>query len=302
MRNVCELDDGIEYAPPDGLALRPTGGAIWGRWNGISYSAPVAISAIPFMSSTSGRVLVNPTVAQNELTAVFIVAGQSLVCNHGQSLYIPHNAKVENGNIYDGNLYLMVDPVLGPSGAAGSFMGRLGDKLIDIAIADRVIIWPIGVSGTSSGDWSENPNESPFIGGVHERLRLAVNRIQALGLMPYVRAVLYQQGQADAYYGTSPRVYEPNIRDMVRRTRSYGLPAGVPWLIAKDTMINGVTYPAYRAEQAAVVDPTNGILAGPDIDTISGAGRYDGTHLNDFGNDWCAALWATAISSAGILQ
>ena len=312
VRNVIKLDDGVPYTPPDGLTLGPAGGILWGRWNGSNYVLPTAFLG-QFMTNASGRIQVSPEIIQGKRTAVFIAAGQSLICNHGITRYIPHNIKVENGNIYDGYLYRMVDPVLGPTGTDGSFLGRLGDKLIDGGLVDRVIIWPIGVTATSSGDWAANGSDFFSVnlpgrlcrGWVHERLRLVVNRIQALGLMPYVCGVLWQQGQADAYFGTDPSLYGPNIRDMIHKTRSYGLRNSVPWFIAQDTMILGTIYPAYRAAQAAVVNLAQNILAGPNIDYIPATieYRYDGgTHLSDAGNDLCATLWLQAIKSANILS
>lgn len=218
---------------------------------------------------------------------VFLVAGQSLAGNHGGSAYTPSNASsCLNLNIYNGSLYRLADPVLGCSGAAGSFLGRLADKLIAANRYDQVVMIPVAIGGTQVEHWST-------AGYLNHRLRVAINRARGLGRP--ITAVLWEQGTSDAEINLSTALYKSRfagVRDTIR-----GMQCAAPLLVARETYIDGVTNSNVRTAQAELVDHALGIYAGPDTDTIT---DRDGTHihLTDSGNDALADLWVTAIAAA----
>src|SRR5262245_31304191 len=84
---------------------------------------------------------------------VIVTLGQSNAANHGQGLYTPKH-RVDNFNLYDGKCYKAVEPLLGPSGQGGNFATRLADMLIERRLADRVVVAPMAMGGTTVEQWA----------------------------------------------------------------------------------------------------------------------------------------------------
>lgn len=246
----------------------------------------------PAYANTSGRTSTSAALSPGEKTLVAIAMGQSLAANFGVSLYTPTNAaKVQNLHIPNNTLYRLVDPVLGASGTAGSWLGRLGDKLINAGTYQRVIFIPVAVGGSSIWDWSPS-------GNFNQRLIAAVLRAKAFGWLetnPDVDfVVLAQLGEADGVAGTSTATFVQ--RALATQGTLTGRGFNVPWLFAKSTMVANVADADIRSAIDMLVDHGSNRFMGPDIDSLTGAGnRQDGTHLTDAGNDSAATLWKAAI-------
>ena len=247
-------------------------------------------------TTTTGRTAESAAIGSGEKTLVAIVAGQSLAGNHGVSLYNPTNAAlVQNLNIPNNTLYRLVDPVLGASGTDGSFIGRLGDKLIDGLSYERVIFIPIAIGATSVQEWKPS-------GFYNHRLIAAALRAKALGWLDanadITPCVLWQQGEANGTDGTTQAQYEAWFVEL--QTTLLGRGIDIPWLLAKSTMVTNTVSSTIRAAIDALVSPAANRYAGPDVDSLTGGTnrQAEGTHLSDTGNDACAALWKTAIDAA----
>jgi hypothetical protein len=81
---------------------------------------------------------------------------------------------------------------------------------------------------------------------------------------------------------------------MIRSLREQGVDAPIYVSIATRC---GRVHPneSIRQAQRAVIDPSAGILTGPDTDTLGFAQRYDGCHFSTEGLDAAAELWLQAI-------
>ena len=84
--------------------------------------------------------------------AVFLITGQSNAVNHGERGFAAQR-DVFNINLFDGELYLAADPLLGATGDGGSPWCLLGDRLIAAGFAPWVCLCPIAVGGASVAEW-----------------------------------------------------------------------------------------------------------------------------------------------------
>lgn len=216
---------------------------------------------------------------------VLLIAGQSNVSNNMTSAYVPTNA-VYNLNIYDGAVYASKDGLLGCSGPAGNFAGRLADKLINAGLFSKVVLVPVAIDGTTVAQWNTSANFG-------NRITVAIRRLAARGLT--TTAALWGQGESD--HGTAQADYQAAFVSVVTNSRSSGY-AG-PWFIAKQTWFSGAVDATIQAAQVAVVNHPSGIWAGPNADSLDGTNRYDNTHFNDTGADAYAGLWQTALHAFG---
>ena len=119
---------------------------------------------------------------------VIVTLGQSNAANHGQGLYTPKH-RVDNFNLYDGKCYKAVEPLLGPSGQGGNFATRLADMLIERRLADRVVLAPIAMGGTSVEQWAHE-------GLFNRRIAASIRRLYDAGLTPDY--ILWHQGEGNA--------------------------------------------------------------------------------------------------------
>lgn len=266
---------------------------------------PVAIDQylIPEQSgagyaNTSGRTSATAAITGGEKTLLIFAAGQSRITNALTATpYTPTNAaKVQQINVYEASaVYRLIDPVLGASGSMGSYLGKLGDALINGGVCARVIFVPIGIGNTSTAQW--------VTGDLRMRALVAGRRARALGyavpnadLFP---CIIWENGQTDVQQGVTSQQYQDNIRTIQGFFAEVGFP--VPFFIAQSTMGGpgaNLTDPTIRAAQAACVDNTALRYAGPDLDSLTGPTNLtDGAHFTDAGNTAAAALWKTAIDA-----
>lgn len=261
----------------------PGAGTATSNFYGVYDSGP-----FPGFSDITGRTQVAVSLADGVPTLIFITAGQSIISNYNQTPYTPINpTKVLNFNIYNGLIYRLQDPVLGAGGTGGSYLGRLGDKLIAADKAQRVIFVTTSIGDTSTWKWLSS---SPL--GVHNhRLRAAYRYVRLLRWN--VDAVLWDQGQGDL--GNTSAQYQANVIELQNEAKAFGI--DVPWFIAKDTLRDTTsTDSVVRAAQAALVNNGAKRYAGPDLDTLSGAAnRYDTVHLSTAATDAAATAWVTAL-------
>lgn len=240
-----------------------------------------------FQKLPGSKIIHDPRLVAGDRNCNMIIVGQSQATNvTAATIYTPVNAaKVDNLSIHDGGVYRAVDPLLGCSGLNGNYATRLGDKMIAGGFADRSMLTPVAIDGTSSEQWAPG-------GILHDRLLAACNRNRAHGWPQPI--FIWQQGEQDAALGTSRDVYGARLKAIIASVRGEGFSGN--WFIGKSTYLSGVTSPTIRAAYDDVVNGTN-ILPGADTDSIPAEYRFDGTHFNDVGSDMAASLWRDAITS-----
>lgn len=232
-----------------------------------------------------------------ERTHILAGIGQSNIANfiYGAP-YAPSSPKVHVFNWRDGGVYSAVEPLPGINttstpNAYSNVMTRIGQKLIDANICDRVIIAGCAIGGSTTVDWAD--------GGIYvDRLRYFIRRLQASGLP--LTGILRHQGEGDPSIGTSSNTYRDRGRAEFQKFRDADFTA--PAIVCQTTYWAGVNTPgspevlAVRAGQAAMADGVS-IFLGPDTDTLGADKRGDAAHFNAEGANDFADMCVTAIQA-----
>lgn len=253
----------------------------------------------PGYTNVAGRVQVDPAIVGGQKTLVIMVAGQSNACSVGPTPYTPTSSLVHNLNIYDGGVYRMKDaplgcsqtPIIGNTIPAGTWLGRLGDKLIAASVAARVIMVPVAMAGSYIRDHDPTgtqPNN-------YQRIKVGLLRCADRGYTP--DAIIWMQGEGDNVGGTTQSVYQTALAAIIAQSRTDGY-AG-PWFVNKTTWNAGAASSTIQAAQAAIVNHTLGIWAGANTDAYNNTFRQDLCHFTDTGMDNVATDVKTALAAFG---
>ncbi len=267
----------VEYGPPSDIILGPTDTYERLDWNWGSIHDPTGRRESSLVIEGDRR-----------RTAVIVIVGQSNAANHGTGRYVAKH-RVDNFNIYDGKCYHAADPLLGASGDGGNFAARLGDKLIEVGLFDRVILAPIAMGGTTVEQWAEE-------GMFNRRIPVVIRRLYDAGLS--ADFILWQQGEGNQGVGDiGGRQYRKNLLEVIRTFRRYGVTA--PFFVSLTTTCGGPHPNAenIRAGQKSAVDRMAAIYQGADTDTIGLEHRWDTCHFNEVGLDMVASLWLDVIAT-----
>ena len=234
-------------------------------------SVPIPRAEIPLSSVHAKRVM------------VALVFGQSNAANFGES---PHTARERVYNFYQGKLYAAQDPLLGAHGDGGSVWTRLGNKLIASQHYDAVVFIALGIGGATLARWKPD-------GDLHPRLLEAIQDVQAHHLS--ITHVLWHQGEADASLKTSQSAYTTMFLEMVSSIRQQGVHAPIYISVATRCQKQREDHEVRQAQQA-LVNPLQGLYAGPDTDQLGLGERYDGCHFSDEGLEKFAELWLAKLT------
>jgi hypothetical protein len=240
------------------------------------------------MDDTSGKTPAPCQTDDGTKTLVVITLGQSNAANSGAVKFTPVH-RVLNFNLYDGRCYLAADPLLGASNNGGNFATRLGDILISLGFADRVVLAPIAMAGSRVEQWA-------YEGVFNNRIRTLIRRLYDAKLAPDY--ILWHQGEANLEsYDIGGRQYRKNLLEVVSTFRQYGIAA--PFFIALATRC-GPPHPNpgfLRSGQQSAVNAQIGTFLGPDTDLIGLEHRFDECHMRESGLELHARAWADAIAN-----
>jgi Carbohydrate esterase, sialic acid-specific acetylesterase len=243
---------------------------------------PLDPDGVSFRDTTGRNRVEGRLFAATPRLAVILAFGQSNIANEGdpRGCHIP-GAGVYNFNLFDGHCYVARDPLLGATGDRSNVTTRLGDLLVQRALYDRVLLVPIAYGGTYMAEWTAN-------GRMFPRLTQTLKRLQRAGIS--VTHALWQQGEAEgALPNADGATWVSHFREMVVTLRQDAISA--PIFVAQGTVCGGASSDRIRAAQRAVVAPSAGIFAGPDMDVIGRDERWDGCHFATAGLEKAAELW-----------
>jgi hypothetical protein len=219
---------------------------------------------------------------QTDRTMVLLLVGQSNAANSGGQRYIGRPDVI---NFFDSKCYAASSPLLGTSGIGGEAWTLLGNKLVEGQIADRVVLVPAAISGSSISLWREGGSFYPMLDGV----------LAALKPRYTLTHVLWHQGETDFEDGMTKSEYIDSFVSMVALLRKTGVKA--PIYVSITTRCDPVN-PIWRADnpiaeaQKALVDPSKKILAGVDTDLLVGSfDRTDDCHFAQSGQEKFAEAW-----------
>lgn len=266
---------------PDPFILADTGNGSFPAWKRTN-------------NKTASPMVLNPALRN----LVLLVIGQSQMCNVNPTAFVPTNStKVFNFNVLDGALYTITGSMLGCTNydavsERGNPAARIGDTLVTNTIADRVYLITPAIGGTPVSEWDT--------ASCSQRVAVAVARLAACGFpASRIDAVLWGQGETDGLNGTTQAAYTASLQSIIAKSRALGITA--PWFVAQETYGGSTTYPSIQAAQAAVVNHSLGIWAGPNADAIDGSigNRFDSLHFSDAGAATFAAAWVAALHVYG---
>ena len=263
-------------------------GVVFERWVGTNFLIDWAglrhNVALYQPRSTSNRT--PATLPKSALSRVMValVFGQSNAGNGGETPGKVHQNVFE---LYRDRLYEARDPLLGATGDGGSVWLPLAAKTIESGAYDAVVLVPFSVGTADIASFAPG-------GSLHDALLAVIGRARANGLA--FTHLLWEQGEADAFGRTSGSDYRDRFAAMLASIRLLGVDA--PIYVARTTRCAKVRPSTeLSSAQAALVDPAAGILAGPDLDTLGFADRYDGCHFSTEGLERAADLWLAAIKA-----
>jgi len=220
---------------------------------------------------------------QTERTAVILCIGQSNGANHGKKMY-----KSEHGdkilNYYMGKYCIAESPMLGSSGLDGDPWTNLGNMMISMGYADRVIFVPAAVGATSIRRWQEG-------GDLNYMMQSVIAESQANLTITHI---LWHQGESDFVEKTSGEDYKTGLSSVIKTIRSNNVGAPIYICVASKVIGADGWHPdnPIATAQRLIVDNAEKIYSGVDTDLIlDEMGRYDGVHFSELGQDKFARAW-----------
>jgi hypothetical protein len=220
---------------------------------------------------------------------VALVLGQSNAANFGESR---HNAGPGVYNLYRRTLYYARDPLRGANGEGGSVWTRLGDKLIASKLYDTVIFVPAAIGATEIARWAPDGDLHPLILKAIEDARY--RRLK-------ITHIFWHQGESDAYLHTSKLDYQKRFLALLASIREHGVDA--PTFVSVATRCGQYPMnPDIQFAQMELVNPAQGIFAGPNTDALGDEFRVAGCHFNNDGLLRFADLWLAQIKAQSEYQ
>ncbi len=233
-----------------------------------------------------GEVLDTLEVEPFGVGEVFLTAGQSNSANSGEAPISPTDPGVRAGG--RGGWQWGVEPQPIATGTGGTPWPVLGDLLaerFDVPIGFVSIGW----GGTSVAQWL------PFASdGLYQRFILAFGELGVGG----ARAVLWHQGESDAYAQTSTQLYADRLQEVIAATRADG-GWEIPWGVARASFLPNLPQASMDAvvagqDQVIAQDPLT--FAGPNTDDLIGEEwRWDTVHFTVAGLEEHAKRWNAVI-------
>lgn len=238
-------------------------------------------------NAVAGRTPVSKALVGGEVTAVGAFFGDSVLTNVVSTTYTSLSAKNQNGNVYDGAVYPIQEPLLGcqinaAQYLSGCFYSEHGDKLIAGGYCARHIGFPFGVGGTVLADYA--------VGGqVNGRIAAAYRRMRDMGLPPTYWHITLGANDHTTTLASA-------MASMVSIIASIRAVSAANIFVAKHSLFSLVTYPNVQAAQLSVLDANNKVYDGGNFDSLTTSGYYwDDTHPNATGRAAMATLSSAAV-------
>lgn len=221
-----------------------------------------------FYEDTTGRKRVD---CPQDKPLVFLAMGQA-----GSANYISSYGHRDEGRrayqFFDGQCYLIEDPMLGATGIKGSLWSDLAQD-ISASTGRDVVFITAGVGGSSLADWIRD--DSVYFERAEHQIRLAKN----LGYE--VKLVFWYNGAREADLKTTADEYVERFNRLLERFDSLLADAGASqWIIFQTSKCWSEGDPEVLRGQQRAADGNERVILGPDTDAYDDRYRYDGCHLN----------------------
>ncbi len=273
---------------------------------GNSYYDPFSyteFATYPDYKAVDGYTASSIPLVGGQRTHVILISGDSTASNCIDSQTTVTSSLVQHIDPKTGGVFKLKDPNLGTNslgpGDVGSLWSYLGDKLISEGNCDRVVFLNHSIPGTlaldfcTPGFYSTDNAASSNACRFWDRIPMACRRADLLGLTPTL--IIVQFGANSSFLGFTQANETAALQNIIAAYQAHA--PGTKIMIPYNTFIAGslpAGSAAIRAAQLAVRNGTT-IIAGPDLDTLTGASRHDGTHWNAAGGDAAADLYVAEI-------
>ena len=258
-----------------------------------------------------GNVVISTDVQRIGVGEVFAIAGQS----NGQGYYNYgsqpafddrvscvnySNSTIQTDLSKPNFIHVDANSPISPRGASSWFYGKLGD-LIASRYNVPVLFYNAGWEGTSVNGWSRSANgqtvSNPYTyqpypaGYPNENINNILNYYVS---MTGLRAVMWQQGEADNQFNTPVSNYIADLQTVINKSKqSSGKNIG--WIIARCSYYNNLgSSTNILGAQTTVATTTSNAFLGPNTDLIQ-SNRPDGVHLQGQGLVDAGIAWSNAM-------
>ncbi len=281
-----------------------------------AFSGIVPVSAgwyrLDVRAQANNTVLAQTQVGRVGVGEVFVIAGQSNVFGNLQSVPSATEDRVSCVDFQQDSLSDQLLPFQFSHITKGSSIGpnqpshlwsTLGDKLVK-RLNVPVLFLGAALGGTSSTEWAQGA-----AGNLGTTTQLAVYRRLGEVLLHYVsrtgaRAVLWHQGETDAYNGVNGQTYYNNLLSVIEKSRQQVGASPIAWMVSRVSYNYGAVSPGIIAAQNQIIADVSNTFPGPASDSIVGPeNRPDNIHMTGpglvrFTNSWDQALTSTFFQQA----
>ena len=280
-----------------------------------AFSGNVTVSAgwyrLDVRAQANNTVVAQTQVGRVGVGEVFVVAGQSNVYGNLQSVESSVEDRVSCVDFQQDSLSDQLLPLQFSHVTRGSSIGpsqpphlwsMLGDKLVQ-RLNVPVLFLGAALGGTSSAEWAQGA-----AGDMGTTIQSAVYRRLGEVLLHYVsrtgvRAVLWHQGESDAYNGVGGQAYYNNLMSVIQKSRQQVGANPIAWMVSRVSYNYGSISPAIIAAQNQIIADVSNTFPGPASDSIVGPdNRPDGIHMKGPGLIRFTNSWDQALNSAFFQQ
>ncbi|MBE9466199.1 T9SS type A sorting domain-containing protein [Dyadobacter subterraneus] len=202
--------------------------------------------------------------------------------------------------------HLNSDTYIAPRGNFAWSWGKLGDLLAS-RLGVPILFYNSAWTGSAVKNWRESINGTayniyngapyPISGVPYGNLRSVM---QTYVPITGIRAILWLQGEAEAFAGTSASSYAADLKTVIETSRNES-GKNLAWMVSQTSYSNttGVYSNAVNG-QKQVISTVPNVFPGPNTDVIQipRDGGPDGVHFTGSGLDQLANAWNTQLNDA----
>ena len=197
---------------------------------------------------------------------VILVIGQSLAANS----LLSNNYKLsKHANYFNGNCYLLTNPVIGATGNLSSIVPAISSK---IKSKKNIIFVTNAWGGTSITEWSQNNSLTNY---AKENLDILEKKGHKLSL------VIWIQGEADSFTNIDYVAHFKKMKNIIFNRYDSN---DIKFIITQNSVCSNLRDINLNMQQKKIANSKNFFIT-EGSDNLDMNYRYDGCHLNKFGTE-----------------
>jgi hypothetical protein len=235
------------------------------------------------------------TECPHDVTRVLVLVpmGQSNAANSVHGLY--NDLKDERIlNFFSGSCFIARDPLIGNGGIHGSIWSLLALAILQKSHWSYIMIAPMAVGSSAVARWGNDGDLFPMAKmRIHELSRSGFRNV----------AFLWHQGEVDRIdLGGNAADYRAHLREVIALTKSEFSKSPFFVSIATKCGTESDPDPEIQRAQLSVINPSEGVYAGPNTDLLNNDFRSDGCHFNAKGAKGEVSLWLDSLGASNLLS